>query len=73
LSEGVAPDAYLAFGLDLLLAGIKVMALPERLAVLSRGSMVAVPGVAASPTRAVEVAVGGLRAIPCAGAHRVLA
>ena len=49
LSEGVDPDAYFAFGLDLLLAGIKVMALPECLAVLSRGSMVAVPGVAARP------------------------
>jgi AcrR family transcriptional regulator len=30
LSEGVAPDAYFAFGLDLLLAGIEAMAERER-------------------------------------------
>jgi TetR/AcrR family transcriptional regulator, tetracycline repressor protein len=31
LSEGVEPDAYFAFGLDLLLAGIEVMAARKRL------------------------------------------
>jgi TetR/AcrR family transcriptional regulator, tetracycline repressor protein len=31
LSEGVDPDAYFAFGLDLLLAGIEVMAARKRL------------------------------------------
>src|SRR5688572_10976903 len=30
LSEGVAPDAYFAFGLDLLLAGIEAMAVRKR-------------------------------------------
>jgi hypothetical protein len=30
LSEGVDPDAYFAFGLDLLLAGIEAMAVRER-------------------------------------------
>ena len=30
LSEGVAPEAYFAFGLDLLLAGIEAMAVRER-------------------------------------------
>jgi hypothetical protein len=30
LSEGVDPDSYVAFGLDLLLAGIETMAAPRR-------------------------------------------
>ncbi|HKH11713.1 MAG TPA: TetR/AcrR family transcriptional regulator C-terminal domain-containing protein, partial [Rubrobacter sp.] len=30
LSEGVDPDAYFSFGLDLLLAGIEAMAVRER-------------------------------------------
>jgi hypothetical protein len=30
LSEGVDPDAYFAFGLDLLLAGIEAMAARKR-------------------------------------------
>jgi len=30
LSEGVDPDAYFAFGLDLLLAGIEAMAVRRR-------------------------------------------
>ena len=30
LSEGVDPDAYFAFGLDLLLAGIEAMAVRKR-------------------------------------------
>jgi hypothetical protein len=30
LNEGVAPDSYFAFGLDLLLAGIEAMAVRKR-------------------------------------------